>query len=50
MQAGETDLAGIEHFLNSGHERNANAMTELDQIESKRLDLAQHLLTGGMTA
>ena len=50
MQAAETNLAGIEHFLNSRHEGNANAMTELDQIESERLDLAQHLVAASVTA
>src|SRR5437868_6272628 len=42
-------FAVVEHFLNSRNERNANAMTELDEIESERLDLAQHLVAGSMS-
>ena len=42
-------FAGIKHFLNTGNQRNANAMAKLDQIEPKRFDLAQHFLAASMT-
>src|SRR2546423_248961 len=42
VQAGELDFARLVHFLDARHERNPDAMPELDAIESKFLYLAQH--------
>ena len=45
VQAAEADLARIEHFLDSGHERDADAMPQLDRVKSElALDLAQHFV------
>ena len=49
VQAAEADFAGFEHFLNSGHERQSDAMAELDVIEAKIDNLLQHVLAGGMS-
>src|SRR4029077_6965615 len=45
VQAAEADFARIEHFLNSGHERDADAVAQLDRVEPElALDLAQHFI------
>src|SRR3954466_13890732 len=42
VEAGELDFTGLIHFLNTGHERNADAVAELDPIKPEVLDFAQH--------
>jgi hypothetical protein len=49
VQTCELDFAGVIHFLNPGHQRNANAMAELDAFEAKVENLSQHFVTGGVT-
>src|ERR1700686_4241396 len=45
VQAAEADFARIEHFLNSGHEQDADAVAQLDRVEPElALDLAQHFV------
>src|SRR6187431_2022741 len=47
MQAAEGHFARVIHFLNAGHERNPDPVTELDMAKTElALDLAQHLITG----
>ena len=49
VQAAEADFARIEHFLDSGHERDADAVAQLDQVEPElALDLAQHFVARGV--
>src|SRR5256885_9508840 len=50
MQTAEFHFAGLIHFLNSRHERNANAMSKLHPIESEIDDLAQHFGAIGVPA
>jgi hypothetical protein len=50
VQAAETDFAVIEDLLNARHERDANPVAQLHEIETELLDLAQHRFTGGVTA
>ena len=50
VQTGELDFAGLEHFLDSWHERNADAVAQFDAIEAEILDLAQHFVAGGVAA
>ena len=50
VQAGELHFAGLEHFLNPRHERNADAVAQFDAIEAEILDLAQHFVAGGVPA
>ncbi len=50
MQTRELHFAGLIHFLNSRHQRNANAMAELDPVEPKIDNLAQHFTAVGMPA
>src|SRR5262249_2974319 len=50
MQTAETNLALVEHFLNSGNEREANTVAQLDQLKSEfRFDFAQHFVSGGVS-
>ena len=48
MQTGEADFPRVEHFLDSRHERNTNAVTELHPIEAKIDNLAQHFAAVGV--
>ena len=50
MQAAESHFAVFIHFLNSGHERDANAVAELDAIEAKIDNFAQHFGAVGVPA
>ena len=50
MQAGELNFSGVEHLLNPGHERDANAVAQFHAIEAEILDLAQHFIAGGMSS
>ena len=51
VQRAERYFASLEHFLNAGHERNPDAVAELDPIETKLdLDFAKHFIAGGMPA
>src|SRR5258708_21032170 len=50
VQAGKFHFARLEHFLNSWHERDANAVAELNAIEAKIDNLAQHFCAVGMPA
>src|SRR5437588_7987233 len=50
VQTGKFHFASLKHFLNSRHERNANSVTELDALESKIDNLAQHFAAVGVTA
>jgi hypothetical protein len=49
MQTAEADLSLIKHLLDSRHQRNPNAVTELDPIESKLDNFAQHFRAVRMT-
>ena len=48
VQTAEFHFACLEHFLDARHERNPNAVAQLDAIETEILDLTQHLVAGGM--
>ena len=50
MQTAELHFTVFIHFLNSGHERHANAVTELDAIEAKIDNFAQHFGAVGVPA
>jgi hypothetical protein len=51
MQAAEGDFARFIHFLDAGHERDPDSVTELDMAKAKlALDLAQHLVAGFVPA
>src|SRR4051812_13298676 len=50
VQARKFHFARIKHFLDSRHERNPNAVTELDAIEAKVDNLAQHFRAIGVAA
>jgi len=50
VEAAESHFAVFIHFLNSGHERDANAVAELDATEAKIDNLAQHLDAIGVPA
>ena len=51
MQTAELDFTRFKHLLNTRHERNADAVSELDAIEAELvLDLAQHLVARGVAA
>jgi len=43
VQAREFHFSAFEHFLNSGHQGDPNAVTELNPIESKIDNLLQHV-------
>src|SRR5207237_1275987 len=49
VQAAEFDSPCVVHFLNSRHERDANAMAEFHMIEAKIDNLAEHFIAGRMT-
>ena len=47
METTEADFAGIEHFLNPRHERNADAVAQLNQVKAKfACNFAQHDVSG----
>jgi hypothetical protein len=48
VQTAESNFSSVEHFLYSRHERNANSMPQLHEIEAEILDLAQHFVARGM--
>src|SRR2546425_9668754 len=48
VQTAKAHLAGIKKFLDAGHERNANAMSEFDHVKTETLDFKQHLFAIGM--
>src|SRR6266436_1386963 len=51
MQTAEANFAGIEHLLDSWHERDANTMAQLNQLEPElALDLAQHCVASIVAA
>jgi len=51
VQTAKTDFAGIEHFLDSGHQRDADAVAQLDQVKSKfALDFAEHRVASGVAS
>ena len=50
VQAAEFDFAGVEHFLDTRHERDANAVAQLDAIEAEVLYFTEHLIARGVAA
>ena len=45
MQTAKANFAGIEHFLDSRHERDTDTVAQLNQLESElALDFAQHFV------
>ena len=48
MQAAELDLARVVHFLDPGHERDPDAVAQLNVLKAKIDNLAQHLVPGGV--
>ena len=50
VQAAEFDFAGVEHFLNPRHERDADAVAQLDAVEAEVLYFAQHFIARGVAA
>src|ERR1700758_4583360 len=49
MQTAELDLARIEHFLNSRHQRQTYPVSQFDQIKPKfGFDFTQHFLSSGV--
>src|SRR5438309_11282023 len=49
VQTAEFDSPSVVHFLNSGHERDANAVAELNVIEAKIDNFTEHFITGRVT-
>ena len=51
MQTAEADFSGIEHLLNSRHQRDADTVVELNQVEPEfGFDFAQHRVAAGMAS
>src|SRR5207302_1448722 len=51
MQTAEANFSGIEHFLDAWHERQPNAVTELDEIKTELgLNFPQHCFSVGVSS
>src|SRR5215469_17546465 len=51
MQTAKAHFSGIEYFLDSGQQRDADAVAEFDQVEPKLiLDFTQHDVASGVAA
>jgi hypothetical protein len=48
VETAELNSPCVVHFLDSGHERDANTVAELHMIEAKADNLAEHFITGRM--
>ena len=51
MQTAEANLARIEHFLDSRHQRHTDTVAQLNQVKPKFIfDFVQHHIAGGMAS
>jgi hypothetical protein len=48
MKAAKAHFAGLEHFLDAGHEGQTDAVSQFDVVKAKIDNFLQHLLASGM--